>query len=369
LAPAHWIATGYRYDFAQGLQARGDDRLRLTLPASDKPRLVSWAVAGAAATLAVTGGDGADESHPVAVGSFTSYEYVAAGAPASMELSRSGSGPDDALAFAVYEQGATVSPAVERDGVGFRRTMAGDQLLAAQVGEPGQTELTLRFPAPAGRVRFVAMCSATASGSWMETAINGETMTSGSCGGIEPGDAGSGGFTPARPLGEEGQTQTLTTQLRATKESAQLLVDPAARVAVAAYAVAESATKLGGMDVARLVEQDGHTWRLVGTSCPSPCAGRTPSAGSDRVRMDLPASAGPWLLVAVVGGRTSAATLTVAGRRQELAPNGTGGTWMSSGQVAWPTRDRSVVLDAGSPAGWVGLAWYRLAAGFDGPIP
>lgn len=350
VAPATWVTNGYRYAFARGVESRGEERLDLSLQASDEPRLVSWAVTGGPAELTLPTMAGDSDTHSVSPAAFVAFDYVAPGLPVELSLQVDRATSTTALAFAVYDLDGVAEPALETHGLVFRETAAEEALLGAVAGDPGQTRLHLPFQLPTEKLRLTVLCASEVKGASVQVTMAGELVSASQCGDSIPFDpGGAGGLTFSRPLAAPGTSVTFTAQLTRSLRSDEPLDDPAVRIALAAYAVPHPGAIIAGSEVPFMLEEDGHRWRL----------GSSLSVKGSRLEAELPPARGPVLLITASAGMTdSDGTLTAGGRTVPLNMC-CGGRASSTAGVVWPDADRRVVMTAlGSRA--LGLAWYAL---------
>jgi hypothetical protein len=287
IAPATLESLGYTYHFAEGVEG-GEKHAEIRLRASDEPRLITWAstkpevgVLGAYDDLHLRSRDtDFDDFILVPEGVSGSWSVRAEGAPA---------------AIAVYELGDERPEGVTVDGITFRDDVAGDRLLAAQIGEVGQDEVEVEVTVPpSGQIRFTSLCQGEPRDVWLHLDFGpryGEFGHGPSC--DDPGfDPGGGGGSTSR-LGRPGEVFVVSAFLTRGEDGPRIDSDDV-RLGIAAYHVAEPAARVAGYDVPSLVEHGGHVWEYDGQYSARPGSSRLAHTNSD----DTP------LLVQAIAHRT-----------------------------------------------------------------
>lgn len=190
--PPTMTSLGYTYTFDQAVSGKAE--AELDLPASDTPRLVSWAFSGGGrARLGLPDPkDGTVVDHEVGVGRFDDFVYVHPGMPLQVRLTgdRGGSGE---VGLAVYELSDPLPPGVSSGDITYRDVVNGEQLLGAKFGEPGQARI--QFDVTVGQTKAVRISPACdGESATYKVLIAGEPVLSeGTCDGYDF-DAGSGGY-------------------------------------------------------------------------------------------------------------------------------------------------------------------------------
>lgn len=250
--PPSLVSLGYTYSFVAS--ESGTQWVAFDLPASNEPRLVSWAVPeGQQATLTVDRGDGSSLNHPVLAGEFGDFVYIFPGQRLNVLLTAQ-RGSDAAVALAVYELDGAGPPGVTAAGITYRNDVAGRELLGARIGDLGQDTLSFKVPLSAELtgLALAPLCAGQA-GSY-EVWINGEVMLGeGRCGADPAFDPG----VPAAVLDSAYPAGTvLHVSMRAKGESGSS-APFAGRLGLGLYDGSDRAP------LAQRIEQGGHTWDLV----------------------------------------------------------------------------------------------------------
>lgn len=252
-------AAGWTYEYVRSVT--GDDRVEVTLEASDEPRVIAWATA-----------DPADEgrwkvqadqqSHPATATDFSHYSWVEPGVPGHVSLAGEGE-----AALAVYELSEERPPGVTVEGLTFREQVAGDRLLAADAVR-GESSLTMRLEVPEGTIRLGGLCSGTDDGVGLDIALDGEVLTSrGACDSgtvFDPGASWFAALTSEDSGYEPGDVVDVEVRLT-DGDGDPVEVDDAALLAASVYAVARTDVQVAGQPVPEVLEVDGATWTLERT--------------------------------------------------------------------------------------------------------
>ena len=257
VAPATIESLGYTYDFLEGVEG-GDQPATLRLTASDEPRLVSWA--SGADRVRVDGNVEGFRTRSEAT-DFDDFMVVPAGQPVRL-TARAG---DAATALAVYELGDERPPGVTVDGITFRERIGSGELLAARIGDPGQSELGFEVTLPTGgEVRLAELCHGELpEGYWVNVEVgDAGAIGSGGCGGdpFDPG-AGSGYTFDVRPA-DAGDTVPVRAWVSRRFEGPAVTVEDV-RLGAGVYDLGEPAAVVAGWSMPELYEHDGHLWRFV----------------------------------------------------------------------------------------------------------
>lgn len=286
-APASMQALGATYAFEEGVG--GQDRVRLTVPDSGAPTLVTWATESGTARVDFRN-DGASDRRE-APADFTDYTVLSGGGPGTVVVRGDGEVAVALYRYDVPPEGDTAEGLTWRDHVGDATR------LGSVHGRPGRTEVTLTVPVdPRGGVlHFKDYCLAPQDGWTQVVEIDGEVSSVGACGlsEIDRGDppAGSVSF-PERTTW--GGTVTVRAYVVKGRDRGRMPDDgaraaasaPGVRVGAAVYESGEPATRVPGWDVPTVVEHDGHLWQFTGVAAGSPDGGpaeaRLP-AGADQV--------------------------------------------------------------------------------------
>jgi hypothetical protein len=130
--------------------------------------------------------------------------------------------------------------------------------------------VTVTYTVPAGDTRWAPFCTGGAPGAWLHLDLGdglGEMLSGPGCddGTFDPG--GVGGYSG--PHGRTGETVTATYYLTDGRNGPRLDLDDV-RLGLGVYEVAAPATRIGGVELAELVEHDGHLWEFDGADATSP---------------------------------------------------------------------------------------------------
>jgi hypothetical protein len=268
-------AIGYTFEYARGVEkpaAAGS--LRLTLPASDEPRLVKWASSAS------------DDDRPVRVavsstehdlerasGDFDGYEYLEPGVRHRVALEQVSPTEGELLALAVYELSDQRPDGVAGQGISFRAEQLDDRLVSAVIGEPGQAEVTTQIVVPDSDVRVTEVCFGPDGGlpsdymAWL--LLDGKPLWGSSCSEREEFDVGTDGSVVSdafRRMGiEPGDTVELAVRLvdKYADGDGPLVSGADLVLAVAAYEQGGAVVGAAGWDFPQRYEHDGHVWSLA----------------------------------------------------------------------------------------------------------
>lgn len=329
----------------------GTDRVRVELPASNEPRLVSWAGEG---PLTVRS-DYTDADRSGAAADFSDHTLVPPGDEHAVTVGGRGE-----IAVAVYDLQER-APGDYRDGVAFPDVVDGTIRVDSVIGDPGQTDLTVETTMPERTLALRDVCSTTVDrGLEVHVSVDGEDTFSSECGPGAVGGIVSGGTvgTPQRDaFPAAGEPVTLrvwvtaaTRGLRTPDRAIGSSAAPDLRLALAAYEVAEPAAAVPGWEVPPTVERDGHVWAYVE---------HTTRDGGFTMRPDL---AAPYLASVFVGAEPEGLS-SGDEQRVQVVWDGVPGTSLSFDTstvvgTAYGPQDRRIRLlaPAGTP---ISVAVYR----------
>ncbi|MEZ5092734.1 hypothetical protein [Nocardioides sp.] len=292
-APETIDSLGYTFRFERGYEGEGQRRVRVD--ASDGPLIVSWAASGDGLRLRTNLATDGDPSLSSKAGAsdFSEWSLVLPGQRGWIDA-RAKSG-DVALAVYTLDQ---VPPGVTKDGMTYRQETPDGSLIAAAIGDQGQTEVSLRVTLPEGRIGFDSFCSAQQIKVAHGLAPNVEWFIDGkvfygseSCNGPDhdydlysgvqysPG----GGIRLGKHRYEAGDTVTVTARLVTEPGDAQLVDDPQARLGFAFYSLADGNNRR---------EQGGHVYQRI--------AGPRPVVSGATITIDVPDVSVPVIPVVTV---------------------------------------------------------------------
>lgn len=352
-APPSMISLGSTYTFAQGVA--GDDRARLELKASTHDRLLSWASGAGDARLELPFTIGSDNETTINGGSgdFDDFHLIPAGTEGPVIVTGTGS-----MALGVYDL-SEPAPGVGDADARFRDEVAGSPLLAAAIGDQGQRQIDLTFTMPEGRIRVVSRCSTTTEDRYFTIDVAGAGLTSEDCqsdGGLS-GDLSEGGWVTTSELrSADGSRIGPGDEVSLRASVVDGLQDGIAadlgdgRIAVAVYAESPAAERVGSYDLSRLVERDGHLWRLRTV--------QRGGVGAFSFIAEVSAEDHP-VLTYIVADRVSGRVRTVLDGKDVGGLMGSGGA--QDGPIVWPgdNPEVGVVATRNNPRAILAIAEYE----------
>lgn len=278
--------TPWTFRYVRGVQgAKGQNVLDLTVPASDRSRVIGWGVStdrfsSHAATLSLDGrvidssGDGM----------WSTGDLLSPGEAHHLTVRFKKPSPTNRSGLAIYDL-VGQPPAGVTNGLSvFRQDMAGDRLLGARFGAPGQTKVVLDVPVPDSRVSFSVACSGASIHTMANIVVNGTPLGGSGCQpapGLDAGGdrigAGPRGWEPSLGI-KPGATLHVTVKLHS---KAPVHTDDLV-LGVAAYHEAPAVAHVAGWDVPQLVEGPGGLYRHTSNVQSHP--------GQRRLTLHLPAS-------------------------------------------------------------------------------
>lgn len=252
-APSTITSLGYRYELVRGVEGQGT--ASVDLATSDRPRLVSWATTGEDDEVDVSDGSGTTTSYDVA--DFTDFVSVGPGADPTVSVAAGG---EEGVGLAIYE--------LVGDGSTFRQRVAGSELIASVIGEPGQAEVSVDATASSDGVTYRAFCAGAPATAVVHIEnADGDVVRGGCIEGrglpFDPG-AGSGYAVSAR----SGDDVSATVRISQT-EGGPTLESDSVVVGIAIYDNPSSQHQAAGSDttphlgaVPDLIEHEGHLYRF-----------------------------------------------------------------------------------------------------------
>jgi hypothetical protein len=193
-----------------------------------------------------------------AAGEFTDFVVVPADGEGTYRVA------GEAAALAVYELTGAAPAGYTVDGITYRERVAGDRLVAAAIGQPGEGELSLDLEVPDGALRSASFCSGAPRGTWVHLEIEGHGLVEGAgCGDttFDPGAHGGAGY-PDGVSAEPGETVAVRLWLTDGPRGPRVSPD-GVRLGVGFYEDGRPAARWAGWDVPEYYERDGHTWRYA----------------------------------------------------------------------------------------------------------
>jgi hypothetical protein len=254
-APATMQSLGYTFGFDRGLEGADGRPARVRFDAGAEPHLLSWA-SGAGTPVRVV-----DPNGRVIAADATEFgDFVLV--PPYVEGTFTVRGEDAALA--VYEL-TDVAPGFTRDGITFRDRVAGDRLVVADIGERGQTDLTVDVEVPEGYLTASVLCTGGGEDAVVHLEFADEGgVSSGGCDDAAFDPGGQGGFGFPEGIGTP-PGGTTTARVWVTARDGGDVSDDV-RIGIGVYAAEEPAVRFaGGRGVPEVQEYDGHTWGFAGS--------------------------------------------------------------------------------------------------------
>jgi hypothetical protein len=252
-APATMTSLGYTYTFDRMVE--GDGKAIFT-DNIEGPFLVSWADAGKG-PITVIDPDSADSSH-VSDGDFKDFLTVSGNQERSVRVTGR-----DRVAIAVYRLSGHPE-GVTKDGVTFRQQTPNATLLKAGFNESGAQSVAFDVVAPDAPVRVVESCLSPRKAKF-EILVDGEQVVSGDCNAstFDPIGAGFSEWDDM-PTAREGSAkagQSVHIEMRLLGNA-----DPESSFGLGVYAADQARTTVAGRELDDVIEQAGHTWRLLAST-------------------------------------------------------------------------------------------------------
>ncbi len=255
-APESRTALGWTYRLDETARSASGE-VRVRLPASDLPRLVSWSTEGSDQRVDVrTGGSGSLTS---SAADFTDHLQLPPGYRGTVRVTGAAG-----LSLATYTLDTSVWPEGVGSGPGtFRDEVAGYDFLGATVGEPGQASIEVDL-VPSESLTWIGYsCENMPAGTRMNVNWVGAegAVSSGGCdSSVDPGGSPGTGLLTGRRAGE---AQTLRLWLTRNDRPVADGEFPELRLGLGAYAASGTPTEVAGIEMREALESQGHVWRLV----------------------------------------------------------------------------------------------------------
>ncbi|WP_110240260.1 hypothetical protein [Nocardioides gilvus] len=370
-APESFTALGWTYELADAVESDGSTQT-ISLPASERPYLISWKTEGESQDVTVTSRTESDTEpvdEPIWSSSAADWaDHVVVNASRDEKITVSA---DDVagIAVATYEidQGE-VPPGMgsgKADAFHFRERVAERVLLGAAVAD-GESETRLDYDVSGDRVTIAYSCSGLPKGAWIRLSLDGsddDTTSGDSCDAttFDPGAGTTYTFSPREDWPREG-----TLRLWVSRSESDLTPLPASEVTGTKLGVAlysSDSSKLWGTESPTEVEMSGHAWKRVEAVDVEPGA---------PLRLDSLAGAsaydGPWLVQvaheATTYDRVSFEVLTDGRTKSTHAFSSEGSGVGIMGDVLLPPSAETVSVEITEGADVVtrqALLFYRLA--------
>ncbi|RJS45598.1 hypothetical protein [Nocardioides cavernaquae] len=345
------------YTFAFDRMEEGSQSAEVQLRTGDVPVLVTWAEAGDGQIEIERTLAGEDVRYTAPAGDFANNEILPAGFQGKFAVHGEG-----AVALAVYE--LTSSPdGAGSSGILFRSTIGTSDLVNGTTGAPGMSEISVQgaFQPAKGwaRVSFSPACESAVAGAQFQVIVRDAVVLSGECRGREfdagvPSNYSAAGALPL--IGEGDAVMRLIGKDADLQDATQpALKDPKAILGLGIYVTREPSDEVLGQQLERLIEHDGHTWRLL--------ASTDGPAGGLPLEMEIPSDD----VVPVVIGNTGDIDQVV---KLDLRLNGrqlngvyvSGGQFSTTGDPITGESGSQLVLRltaSGRVQGTMGLAVYE----------
>ncbi|WP_151084006.1 hypothetical protein [Nocardioides cynanchi] len=253
--PTTMTSLGYTYR-AEGWTRTVAGRGSVHIAASDQPRLLSWTLAGTSSVrLTLPGGDVWTSQ----ASGFGDFVQIPAGQAGDLRIAAG----DGSVGVASYALTNAAPVGYTKDGITFRQTVDGAQLLGAVIGDRAQVDASTTFTAPYGRLQVTLSCHGLPRGDAVHVSFNGHERIAGNCNGSDTFDPGAGGGSQFR-LPHPGRQVTMRVWAsHGVKDPVPLPVGSAPRLRMLAGVYGPLATQaLGGYRVGEYVEYDGHLWQV-----------------------------------------------------------------------------------------------------------
>ncbi|WP_310961590.1 hypothetical protein [Nocardioides terrisoli] len=344
VVPRTTMSLGATYRYVRGYEAK-DGRLAVQLPASVSDYLVRMGSADPHGQLSLSQA-GASDEWVTSAGEFGEFFEVSGQEASRLTVrQRGGSGP---VAMAVYRFAQAAPGSYQKAGIVFAPTAAGQPLLGAWIGDPGQAVHTLRFDALPAQVDLRAVCSHLPHGTQLKIAFVGRpgyVSEGAQCGQAPehlPGE-NSGVMSPHVPRGVSGLRISVV-----DRHDHPVPVPSSTRIGLGVYQPASTGAVHG---LQRFIDDAGHRWKLSQTYV-APRGQRRASATIDGRQPALVAFGSP--------GRSRGVLTTTLGNSETSRFAGGGMSWAVVADGRDDTRLRMHFKNAGPTAQLV-IGTYQLA--------
>ncbi len=338
-APSTLHSLGYTYDatgHAQVVHGRGT----VVVAESPKPQLLTWTtVRTATVTFELNG-----EVHRTTVSHFRDFLWLPGGVANRVHVD---AGRAD-VGIATYAVAARAPAGYTRAGVTYRRVVAGADLLAAKIGDEGESSVTTTFLVPKGSTSVGVMCSELPHGDVVNLSFDGHgAVSSTTCDGDSTFDPGSAAY-PHDHVGRPGHTVRVRVWIsRGFHDHTPVPAGsiPGLRVGVGVYGPVAQRS-LGGSPVPLEIEDEGRLWQLATTA-------------SQRTSTRLRVGPAPVDRVASLVWRTHGHTRMTFGVESQT-PEGSSSTGGPGGMSdLWVPAGSAVQASASQGSGRYGIACYE----------
>lgn len=265
--PKTLTSLGYTYAFEQGFTG-GPEATVVRLKASDTPRLLTWGDTGQASLKITTPDDRTLLSH----GDFRDFTVIPAGQGGTWTVY------GRHTAAAVYSLTDARPAGVTKDGITFRRQVAGMHLVSAAISDAGDADVSGEVDLPDGVVSLAAFCSGGGRHTWVHVQeVDGVGSFGANCEGpvFDPGSLVQSTYT------QRGEATARVRVWATDGQHGPVVDDPAVHVGFGYYWSPDELTHtIAGLEVSTIVEYDGHTWTDNG--------GSTTYRGTKRLEQQVP---------------------------------------------------------------------------------
>jgi hypothetical protein len=252
-APDTITSLGYTYR-SDGSAQTFDDHGTILVDESTQPRLLTWTTDRPTTVRILFPALGSWTS---TVSAFHDSVVIPPGPGGKLQVDVD----SGRVGVATYDLTDAQPDGATRDGITFRRTVAGTPLLSAAIGAAGQTKLHTSLSGVRGPVRIAVLCAGVPSDSLVHVVMAGAENTAG-CGdtSFDPGSDVVG----TSPLGHAGRT--LPVRVWVSGPGTDRPPSPASadgvRIGVGLYGPV-AADRVAGTAMDRTIEYGGHTWSLA----------------------------------------------------------------------------------------------------------
>ncbi len=275
-APTTIRSLGYTYR-TDGTADTGSRRAGVVVAKSDQPQLYSWTADQATEVNVRVPGDETWDS--VAL-HFRDFVVVPPGVQGRLTVTAA----DGRVAVARYTL-ASAAPGYTRNGVTFRDSVAGRQLLGAAIAAPGEVEASTTVVLPRGETQVATLCTGMPTGYAVRTIVNGKVVGAGDCSDPDSFDPGAFGGYSQNKLAPPGRAAVVRVVVTRSMRSSTPVTGtfPHLRLGIGLYGPADNRQRLAGNTVDDVVEHGGHTWSMTTSSVRDGGTVRLPGAAVDRV--------------------------------------------------------------------------------------